>query len=47
MTRSLFTGAFLIVEGRDDRLFMERFMSQLQTCEVRVAYGKQNGLRRD
>ena len=40
MTRSLFTGAFLIVEGRDDRLFMERYV-EIQSCEVRVAYGKQ------
>lgn len=41
MTRSLFSDAFLIVEGRDDRLFMERFVAS-DTCQIRVAYGKQN-----
>ena len=41
MTRTQFSGSFLIVEGRDDRLFMVRFIA-LETCEIRVAYGKQN-----
>ena len=41
MTRTQFSGSFLIVEGRDDRLFMVRFVA-LETCEIRVAYGKQN-----
>lgn len=41
MTRSQYTGAFLIVEGRDDRLFMASFISQ-STCTIEVAQGKQN-----
>ena len=41
MTRTQFSGSFLIVEGRDDRLFMVLFIA-LETCEIRVAYGKQN-----
>ena len=41
MTRSQYSGAFLIVEGRDDRLFMESFIS-LSTCQIEVAEGKQN-----
>ena len=41
MTRTQFSGSFLKVEGRDDRLFMVRFIA-LETCEIRVAYGKQN-----
>ena len=41
MTRTQFSGSFLIVEGRDDRLFMVRFVA-LETCQIRVAYGKQN-----
>ena len=41
MTRSQYSGAFLIVEGRDDRLFMASFISQ-STCTIRVAQGKQN-----
>ena len=31
MTRSQFSGVFLIVEGQDDRLFMQSFISQV-TC---------------
>ena len=41
MRRSQFSGAFLIVEGRDDRLFMENFISST-TCAIDVAEGKQN-----
>ena len=41
MRRSQFSGTFLIVEGRDDRLFMEHFIS-LSTCKIEVAKGKQN-----
>lgn len=41
MRRALFRGVFLIVEGRDDRLFMEHFISP-STCEIEVAQGKQN-----
>ena len=41
MRRSQFCGTFLIVEGRDDRLFMEHFISA-STCEIEVAQGKQN-----
>lgn len=41
MRRSLFPGAFLVVEGRDDRLFMEKFISR-STCEIEVAAGKEN-----
>lgn len=41
MRRSLFPGAFLVVEGRDDRLFMERFISS-STCKIEVAEGKEN-----
>lgn len=41
MTRSQYSGAFLIVEGRDDRLFMASFISH-STCTIEVAQGKQN-----
>lgn len=40
MRRSQFSGTFLIVEGRDDRLFMEGFVSS-SACKVEVAEGKQ------
>ena len=40
MSRSQFSGTFLIVEGRDDRLFMERFISPSK-CTILVAEGKQ------
>ena len=41
MKRSQFAGAFLVVEGRDDRLLMEKFASP-DTCKIVVAEGKQN-----
>ena len=41
MTRSQFSGVFLIVEGQDDRLFMQSFISQ-STCTIEVAEGKEN-----
>ena len=41
MRKSQSPGTFLIVEGRDDRLFMQAFIS-LSTCEIEVAQGKQN-----
>ena len=34
-------GPFLLVEGRDDRLFMERFICN-GTCRIEVLQGKQN-----
>ena len=40
MSRSQFSGTFLIVEGRDDRLFMESFISPSK-CTILVAEGKQ------
>ncbi|MCY4408900.1 MAG: DUF4435 domain-containing protein [Caldilineaceae bacterium] len=40
MRRSQFPGTFLIVEGRDDRLLMEGFVSP-SACKVEVAEGKQ------
>ena len=40
MRRHQFPGTFLIVEGRDDRLFMENFISP-STCKIDVADGKQ------
>ena len=44
MTRSLFSGAFLVVEGLDDRLFMQSFISP-STCRIEVADGKDNVCR--
>ena len=44
MTRSQFSGVFLIVEGQDDRLFMQSFISQV-TCTIEVAEGKENVCR--
>ena len=41
MIRSQYSGTFLIVEGQDDRLFMESFISRL-TCTIEVAEGKEN-----
>ena len=41
MTRSQFLGVFLIVEGRDDRLLMQSFVST-ETCTIEVAEGKEN-----
>lgn len=40
LTRSHHQGSFLIVEGRDDRLFMEAFTSR-NTCQIFVARDKQ------
>lgn len=41
MRRSQFSGTFLVVEGRDDRLFMEGYTSSL-SCQIDVADGKDN-----
>ena len=41
MTRSLFADSFLIVEGRDDKLFMDGYISP-ENCRIVVAIGKQN-----
>ena len=41
LLRQVHQGAFLIVEGRDDRLFMERFTC-LEKCKIKVARGKEN-----
>ena len=41
MRRSQHQGPFLVVEGRDDRLFMEQFTSP-GSCKVVVAEGKQS-----
>lgn len=41
MMRSQYSGTFLLVEGREDRLFMERFL-HLEYCKIRVVEGKQN-----
>lgn len=41
MARSQSPRTLLIVEGRDDRLLMEAFISQ-STCRIEVAGGKQN-----
>lgn len=43
LKRQQHTGCFLLVEGRDDRLFLESFISQ-ETCKVMVMQGKQNVL---
>ena len=40
MARSQFAGAFLIVEGKDDRLFMEHHISP-NDCRIDVANGKE------
>ena len=40
-TRSQHPGPFLVVEGRDDRLFMEGFTSSA-ACRIMVVQGKQN-----
>src|SRR5712691_9695166 len=39
MKRSQHAGAFLVVEGRDDRLFCDRFTSSAD-CKLVVAEGK-------
>ena len=41
MTRSQYSGAFLIVEGQDDYQFMVHFISP-STCTIEVALGKHN-----
>ena len=41
MKRSQYQGTFLVVEGRDDRLFMERFICH-EICKIEVAEGKEN-----
>lgn len=41
LTRSQYSGAFLIVEGQDDYQFMVNFISP-STCTIEVARGKQN-----
>lgn len=41
LKRQSHTGAFLVVEGRDDRLFMERFTCA-ELCKIEVAQGKEN-----
>jgi Protein of unknown function (DUF4435) len=40
LRRSQYRGTFVIVEGRDDRLFYERFFD-VQQCKFDVAYGKE------
>lgn len=44
MKRPQFKGVFLLVEGKDDRLFMQRFISQ-ENCNIEVAQGKGNVCR--
>jgi len=39
LQRQSYKGSFLVVEGRDDRLFFEKFIDH-QTCEIIVAKGK-------
>ncbi len=41
LTRSQHSGSFLVVEGRDDRLFMEGFICRA-ACRIMVVQGKQN-----
>lgn len=41
MRRSQFNGVFLLVEGNDDRLFMQNFISP-ESCQIEVARGKSN-----
>ena len=41
MRRSQFPGTFVVVEGRDDRLFLESFISFCR-CTIEVATGKGN-----
>lgn len=43
LKRQQHTGTFLIVEGKDDRLFMEKFIDR-QACKIEVAQGKSNVL---
>lgn len=41
LKRQSHMGTFLVVEGRDDRLFMERFTCAKQ-CKIEIAQGKDN-----
>ena len=41
LTRSQHSGSFLVVEGRDDRLFMQNFTDR-SACNIVVAEGKEN-----
>lgn len=41
MKRSQFPGTFLVVEGKDDRLFCEKFVDTTK-CKLEVAQGKGN-----
>lgn len=41
LKRQVHSGAFLVVEGRDDRLFMQRFTSTNE-CKIEVGQGKYN-----
>ena len=41
LKRQLHTGSFLVVEGRDDRLFFEQFTEQA-VCKITTADGKRN-----
>lgn len=41
LQRQSFDGSFLILEGRDDRLFFQKFVDQ-EKCEIFVANGKGN-----
>ena len=41
LTRSQHSGSFLVVEGRDDRLFMRNFTDRA-ACNIVVAEGKEN-----
>jgi len=41
LQRQSHKGSFLVVEGRDDRLFFEKFIDH-QTCEIIVANGKKH-----
>src|SRR5262245_43420485 len=41
MERAQFRGAFILVEGRDDRLFLERHVST-GTCRIKATIGKEN-----
>ena len=43
LKRQIHAGTFLVVEGRDDRLFMQQFASS-EKCQIEVAQGKDNVL---
>ena len=44
MTRSQYPGVFLVVEGREDRLLLQKFISSA-ACTIEVAEGKDNVCR--